>query len=370
MSDPGEQVLDRIDEAVLEPALWPRAVEALADLVGSGGGAILSRSHAVGIWARVAPDAKDQFYAQFYDNPIQDGMARLRAAAGRLPAVVTDAQLMPRSLFTRTPYFNEFMRPRGVGAAMVVELSTRDTSGAHNLTKDDTDGGFSLDDIRRMSRLQPQLSRSFWLSLQLGVRDRVAHSLLDAFDRCPNGVFVVDEGGRVSYANRAAEALARLGEAVAVTSGRLRAATPAQTSRLHGLIAGAASRTGKPGVGAMSIDTASRRRPLLVVVAPARADRVASLLSGRSAIVYLIDPDAAFTGPAHILSQLFGLSAAEARVALAIYEGATAREAARQLGSSFATVRSQLAQIYDKTQIHRQAVLVRVLTQVLGKATH
>jgi hypothetical protein len=47
--------LDTLDEAVLDPAQWPRALAAFADLVNGDGAALLCHSHSINVWSRVDP---------------------------------------------------------------------------------------------------------------------------------------------------------------------------------------------------------------------------------------------------------------------------------------------------------------------------
>lgn len=58
-----------------------------------------------------------------------------------------------------------------------------------------------------------------------------------------------------------------------------------------------------------------------------------------------------------VLSALSGLTTAEARVALAIADGATPAEIARSLGISIHTLRKHLANSFDKTGTGSQARL-------------
>lgn len=69
------------------------------------------------------------------------------------------------------------------------------------------------------------------------------------------------------------------------------------------------------------------------------------------------------------LREIFDLSPAESRVAAALFEGATPREAAEQLGVSFYTVRGHLVRIFEKTGTGRQAELVRLLAAAAGPWT-
>ena len=64
------------------------------------------------------------------------------------------------------------------------------------------------------------------------------------------------------------------------------------------------------------------------------------------------------------LEKLFGLTAAEARLAVQITRGDTPADIALESGVSIATVRSQLASVFAKTQTSRQAELVALLARV------
>ena len=66
------------------------------------------------------------------------------------------------------------------------------------------------------------------------------------------------------------------------------------------------------------------------------------------------------------LRDLFGLSPAEPRVALALFEGLDTREAAEQLGVSFHTVRGYLTRIFAKTQTSSQVDLARLMMRSIG----
>jgi DNA-binding CsgD family transcriptional regulator len=68
--------------------------------------------------------------------------------------------------------------------------------------------------------------------------------------------------------------------------------------------------------------------------------------------------------PPILLSQAFGLTAAEARLASRVGTGEPISRAAEQLGISAETARSQLKSIFAKTDVHRQAELVALLARL------
>ncbi len=68
--------------------------------------------------------------------------------------------------------------------------------------------------------------------------------------------------------------------------------------------------------------------------------------------------------PAAILAKAFRLTPSEAKLACVIARGASPEIAARELGISRETARNQLKAVFAKTDTHRQAELVALLSQV------
>jgi DNA-binding CsgD family transcriptional regulator len=185
-----------------------------------------------------------------------------------------------------------------------------------------------------------------------------------ALDRSPFGMFVLDGSGRVRRTNRMADRILadRLG--LCVLGGRLYGTHGAGARRLAELIAQAASpdpevRSG----GSMILRVLGRRAPLSIIVTPVQSARSAVFGHAPGVLVCVTDPDAQGRASADQLKELFCLTPAEARVALALLDGADTREAAQRLGVSFHTVRHQVQSMLDKTGAARQSDLVALLTR-------
>lgn len=67
---------------------------------------------------------------------------------------------------------------------------------------------------------------------------------------------------------------------------------------------------------------------------------------------------------ARLVQDSFGLTPAEARLAVLIRDGLSLNEAAKRTGLSVNTLRNQLRAVFDKTGLNRQSDLARVLTQL------
>jgi DNA-binding CsgD family transcriptional regulator len=85
---------------------------------------------------------------------------------------------------------------------------------------------------------------------------------------------------------------------------------------------------------------------------------------GCAAALFVGNLDEAVTGSAAEVAMLrttFGLTAAEARLALRLAAGSTLADAADAFGVTQNTVRAQLRAVFDKTGARRQSELVRLL---------
>ena len=85
-----------------------------------------------------------------------------------------------------------------------------------------------------------------------------------------------------------------------------------------------------------------------------------------AAVVLISDPEDLPRDPGLHLARLYGLTPAEARVALAVAEGSGVEQAARALRIGSATVRTHLQRCFAKTSTHRQAELARLVLSAMG----
>jgi DNA-binding CsgD family transcriptional regulator len=88
------------------------------------------------------------------------------------------------------------------------------------------------------------------------------------------------------------------------------------------------------------------------------------LLDGAALVVILLDPEDC-PEPSHaLLQQVFGLTRGEARLASQMLCGKSLQDIAEASGVSIGTVRSQAKAVLTKTDTHRQAELVALLTRL------
>ncbi len=148
------------------------------------------------------------------------------------------------------------------------------------------------------------------------------------------------------------------GAPLRVAAGRLLAACPKEDVRLRAALRAAGER-GREDVLVLGRETATPAvadiLPPLTGAAPRFRRHAMVLLRGRTA-------DARARAP--ILQQLYGLTSAEAHVALAVTDGAPVSDIAARRGVAASTVRAQVKAILSKVGVGRQLELVQRVTSV------
>ncbi|MGI8840102.1 MAG: LuxR C-terminal-related transcriptional regulator [Caulobacteraceae bacterium] len=366
--------VELVYDAAVEPDLWPKVLAGFADMVGGDGAMLMWQNQltgqGVGVTTRFDPKAPELFFGHYATrNPLRPpAEIVLRGLRDFVPQVITDEHRMAKGDLMRTEFYNDFMKPFDMHSTLSMGLAVEgDDAGTVDVVRPARRGPFSADDLRLSRRLQPHFVRAFELSRKLAVSRGAGQELAGVLDMLPHGVFLLGEGGRVRYANRAAERLLAEVGGLAMAGGGLVAGTLDGTRRLHALIGAAADpdRERRAG-GSMALAVPPRRRPLSVSVTPAGMDYRSVFQGGPTVIVCVTDLEIQVSLPEQRLHDLFGLTRAEARVATALFEGLDPREAAGRLGLSFHTVRGHLMRIFEKTGARGQVELARLMMRAIG----
>jgi DNA-binding CsgD family transcriptional regulator len=165
--------------------------------------------------------------------------------------------------------------------------------------------------------------------------------------------------------NSAAEHILVAGEGLHVHSGQLEALHTATNKQLQSSITHACqgSRDGARGGDSLACLRLDGRRPYVIHVLPL-ATTPEDPSAGR-ALVIIIDPEQEAEPPKILLRRLFGLTNAEADVALRVMRGDGLKPISADLELTMATIKTHLQHIFDKTDTHRQAELVRLLLAII-----
>jgi DNA-binding CsgD family transcriptional regulator/PAS domain-containing protein len=368
--------LDRLYDAALDPSLWRSTIAQFADMIGGDAGWLSQLDITTGDglreedpMSRIDPQWADRYAEHFAQrNPLLKTDDPREFARRWELRILTDEDWMPKEELVRTEFYNDFWRPQDIDSALMVRLDMTGMEVASlNVSRPKRRGQFDKADLEIARQLHPHLIRAFRLGRKMAQVNRVSGELASVLDLSPHGLFLVGERGHVRHVNRAGEAILAARDGLCIASGRLGAANGHQCKQLHGLIAAAGARDGeRRSGGTMALPLPDRALPLSITVAPVTSERYSPFHEGRCVLVCVTDLNAGTSLPGQKLRELFGLTGAEARVAVALFEGLSPRETADRHGISPNTVHIHLARIFEKTGTNRQTELARLMMRVVG----
>ncbi len=189
-------------------------------------------------------------------------------------------------------------------------------------------------------------------------------ALDDALNRLPLGVIVADAFSRPIRMNRSAQAILDMDDGLSLGREGLHGMCDGQPVRLRDVI----WRTGRvmknkknEASGAIALERPSGYRPLSVVVTPLRTESRYFDKDRPAALIFISDPESHPRIDEARLSQLYGLTRAEARLAALLSRDHSLADAADELPVSQHTVRTHVKRIFSKTTTERQSGLIRLL---------
>lgn len=147
-----------------------------------------------------------------------------------------------------------------------------------------------------------------------------------------------------------------------IRNGQICARRNFETAKLAELIANAtAGSGGHPSAGCLLVGRDGGRPAYVIRVAP-----VSPGMAGHDlpmAMILVSVPDESHVSE-HELSELYGLSPAESRLALAVAFGKRLNDLAGEFGVQITTLRTQLSSILKKCEVERQSDLVRLISNI------
>jgi DNA-binding CsgD family transcriptional regulator len=214
--------------------------------------------------------------------------------------------------------------------------------------------------MRLMRLMVPHLQHALRVQSHMAEAELQRRRAHDALEHVAHGVVMLDAGGSVLFANRAALSISTPANGLKIGRTGIRAQRPAEDAALQRAIAHASGRTrrGPRGGETLALTRNGERQPLMAHVLPAVLDDP-DVADGT--LVLLVDPGRETPSLAASLTRLYGLTRKEARVATEILRGDGLQAVADRMSVTLSTVRVHLQNVFDKTQTHRQTELMRLL---------
>ena len=343
-------LLGLIYEGAEDEQPWSRALEALRTELGASWAALLLRPATEQLPALLVSAGGPLWLAQ--ESPYEAG--------GRCPPGYPFTDL-PCDRMLPVPDFSTARAapPQVIGADL---LLGQDLRVRLRICRGGRQPAFKAEELRHAESLLPHLRRALQAWQREHRHQQDTRLLSDALERLKLGLVLLDEHGTVLRCNAVAEAILRRKDGLRLSNASLGCTAPAEDRRLRGAIRSAIQRSSAGGEGiavsATRDDGCTRLGLWLQALPPGPLD------GGRrrpAVAVFLRDPHGECHPAPGAVSQLFGLTPVETRLALEMTNGATLDETAAVLDIRRNTARTHLRSIFAKIGVQRQASLVRVI---------
>jgi DNA-binding CsgD family transcriptional regulator len=357
------ELVDCAYHAAFDESSWPAFLERFADALRGHNTALLVQdlsSHQNRAVACVRTDPEQlRLYNEYYCglNPWIIN-ARADLAAGRDGVGVGEMHCENEEL-VRTDFYNGWLRPQKLKhsiAALIARSGNR--AVLCSTLRSGSAGPFSAKDIVFFEALLPHLRRAMLTRERAGKVFVAGRQALELLENSPSACLLADRAARMVFVNRAAREILGKNSGVSLRTGVLVASRHEDTRRLQMLIARAV--TTPPSGGEMAI-LRERGQPLLIAVSPIQPHYESSVPSPAVVAIWISDPNRDAMSRAKRIRTLFGLTLAESSVAAELAQGLSLDEISEALGISRHTVRNHLKKIFEKTGVHRQAEIVRMV---------
>jgi DNA-binding CsgD family transcriptional regulator len=222
--------------------------------------------------------------------------------------------------------------------------------------------GFSERHVRLHETLAPHVVRALHLSRKLHGADIDAAVTTHALDRLQEAALLVDGDLNLIRTNLLGEALLGAGT-LQLSARQLTCDHAPNADRLRDLVL--RCRIRPLGVAAESVAiTREGMAPITIAAYPISLTDPPMGMACPGAVLFVRDPEHRRSQIRETLVRGYGLTSAEATLALEMLRGDGKHAAAMRLGITYGTARAHLSRIFEKTGVRRQAELVRMLNEL------
>ena len=262
-------------------------------------------------------------------------------------------------------YYQHYLQPTGLFRILGVDtLEPGGMLARLRVSRRETEPRFSEAERELLARITPHLRRAIqvYASLNRATSERDVYA--GAVDQLSVATLILDEKGRLLNHNALAGAILDEADGLLLKEQHLhiegRDLNKALQEALSDVIR--AQQDGATAVvRALRVRRSGERADLGLVIRPVPPSDRGQGQAIPSVAIFVSDPDLRESASQQILGELFGLTPAEANLAILLARGLSLSEASATQHISLHTSRAQLTSVFAKTGVSRQAELVRLV---------
>ena len=263
----------------------------------------------------------------------------------------------------KSALYQEYLIPNEWRFAAGIKFIVGDSEAYLAVHRNLRQGPYETTDLNVLREVAPHFERAIRLNKRFMSLHALTGALEASLGRLHAAAFVSDGQGKVLALNHDAEEIIKKGEYLTIKSGRLTVITGGATQELSRLLIAATTPPVKGGFVRLSGQPTPDACALEIAPLPASAP-LCQMWQIPLALVLVIDAKQRPVPHGRQLIDLFGLTSAEARLAVELAEGKRLRDITDTRKVTDATLRSQMRALFAKTGTSRQSELISFLSRM------
>jgi DNA-binding CsgD family transcriptional regulator len=345
---------------------WLDVYEQMSQSLSSGAGSLSLYSDKSSNFDFVAHNLNKELVDQYNDYYQYISPFRQKIVEMNIGEVFNRAEHLSDQGFAETELYQDCFKKHGIfNYQYQVLFRNSNISGGVSFSRPARMKNFGKSESNLLNLVIPHLQRAFQVYMKIAEIERDKRMMMDCLEKISENVIIVDKTGKIVYLNKNATNLIECNDGLQISrDGRLIAGLAHETKKLRILCQSVFN----PDVnqefsfgGILQVSRASGLRPLSVVVSPFSEQNSGNFGSETFALLFINDPQQKVERLEPVLREMYGLTAAEAKIAAILGQGNSLNEACRTLSIKQNTARTHLKRIFSKTDTNRQSELVKLI---------
>jgi DNA-binding CsgD family transcriptional regulator/PAS domain-containing protein len=359
-------LIGTIYDTTLDRALWPDVLRRSAEFVGGAASWLYSKNVVRQAGKRALywnPSFDVISVPGYFAEYLAIDPTRIGRVLFDVGQVYSIEDCMPYAEFLETRLYKEYARPMGLvdQLAATLDKSATDLS-LFAVFRSEEQGLVDAEMRRRMRLIVPHVRRAVLIANVMDLNATEATAFAATLDGLAAGVFLVDEGARIIFANRSGRIMLDEGKIVCQKNRALMALDQRTGAMLPDAVALAGGGDAAVGANAIAVQLSPPPEPWLAHILPltSGARRCAGMEYSAVAAVFVHQASLEAPSAIETMAKLYRLTSSELRVLAAMIEVGGVAAVAEVVGLGESTVKTHLQHLFAKTGTNRQTDLVKL----------
>ncbi len=362
-----QQLISQIYDAALEPEKWENALERISLLLKAEQAYIRIIDTRTNDIQRAYCHNKDSNWVNSYkDHYVHlDPWLNTILKTKNTFIACTHHYLSNRE-YEKMEFYRDFVEPQGThyGLGGKIHIGENITNYLA-LNRQKKRQGFEDQHLKTLQLLIPHLQKAILLNNKTHHMELKQNLLSDALNQINSPILLVNKNSKILFINSLAEKIIEQQPGIDIKNSHITFLSLAINTKLKKLIYQATDKNGFTQQGGIlnytHPDSQSR---LSIQVNPVNPEITnIDTQSKDNALLVLSNHNQQQSSSAGLLTSLYNLTPAEARLAIELCQGLTLNEIAKKFSLSKNTLRTQLRSCFHKTGVSRQADLILLINE-------